>query len=203
MRGTKLTDRLKTGRLDRIVVRMAVTPLRERTRREIEQQAIVLFSEKGYQATSLQDIATAVGCSKATVLYHFNGKPAVLAAVLEQPASLVAALIEEMEQLAPAEARERTIVGFVELGVRYRGLLNLLNDVIPTFKEIPEFDGLVEVGSKLARLLAGNDEPQQLALAEFAIHGLLGACRAQDHFTDDALRELGITALRRLTVPPA
>ena len=64
-----------------------------------------LFTEKGYTATSLQDIATAVGCSKATVLYHFNGKPAVAAAVLEPAAKLVADLVAEAAQLPPAEAQ--------------------------------------------------------------------------------------------------
>jgi len=58
---------------------MAVTtPARERTRHEIVRQAMNLFQAGGYNATSLQDIATAAGCSKATVLYHFSGKPAVL-----------------------------------------------------------------------------------------------------------------------------
>lgn len=182
---------------------MAVTPLRERTRREIEQQAIVLFSDKGYLATSLQDIATAAGCSKATVLYHFTSKAAVLASVLEQPSALLAALLDEASQLPPAEAQELTINGFVDLGVRFRGLLNVLNDVIPSMLEIPELEGLVAAGDKLARLLAGSDDPAQIAMAEFAIHGLLGACRVEHlKYTEEELRDLCVKATRRLLTRP-
>ena len=183
---------------------MAVTPLRERTRREIEQQAIVLFSDKGYLATSLQDIATAAGCSKATVLYHFTSKAAVLTSVLDQPSAQLTALLDEASRLPAAEAQELTLNGFVDLGVHYRGLLNVLNDVIPRMDDIPELAGLVAAGDKLARLLAGSDDAQQVALAEFAMHGLIGACRAEHLYTDDELRELCLSATRRLvTAPPA
>src|SRR5689334_19760997 len=69
------------------------TPARERTRHEIVRQAMRLFQDRGYGAVSLQDIASAAGCSKATVLYHFNGKPAVLAAVLEPAGADLAELV--------------------------------------------------------------------------------------------------------------
>jgi AcrR family transcriptional regulator len=185
-----------------MVIGVAAKPLKDRTRRAIEQQAVVLFAEKGYQATSIQDIATAAGYSKATVLYQFAGKAELLAAVLEQPAGTVAALVEEASQLAPGEAQEVTITGFVDLAVRFRGLLNVLNDVIPTMTGIPAFDGMVEVGSKLARLLAGSLDPHQVALAEFAIHGLLGECRSPNQLPDDALRDLCVDAMRRLLTAP-
>jgi AcrR family transcriptional regulator len=181
---------------------MAATPLRERTRHEILQQAMNLFAEKGYDATSLQDIATAAGCSKATVLYHFNGKPAVLAAVLEPPAGTVAALVAEAALLPPAEAQQRAITGFTELAVRFRGLISLLNDVMPTIGQMPEFDGMVAAGEDLARLLAGTDDPREVGLAGYAIHGLLGECRAPVQRTDDDLRVLCVTAMRRLLIAP-
>lgn len=183
---------------------MAAKPLKDRTRRAIEEQAVVLFAEKGYQGTSVQDIAKAAGYSKATVLYQFDGKAALLAAVLEQPASTVAALVAEAGELPPAEAQERVVTGFVELAVRFKGLLNVLNDVIPTMGDFPEFEGMVEVGGKLARLLAGSDEPKQVGLAEFAIHGLLGECRSPHHrLSDEALRDLCVDAMRRLLTVPS
>jgi AcrR family transcriptional regulator len=177
---------------------MSGTPVRERTRREIQQQAMALFAEKGYHATSLQDIASAAGCSKASVLYHFNGKPAVLAAVVEPSAATVAALVEEAAHLPPAEAQERAITGFVDLAVRFRGLVTVLNEVIPTMPEIPEFGPMVADGQNLVRLLAGSDDPRRLDLAGFAVNGVLGEFRSPLQRTDDDLRELCVTAMRRL-----
>jgi AcrR family transcriptional regulator len=182
---------------------MAVTPVRERTRREIQQQAMALFAEKGYQATSLQEIATAAGCSKATVLYHFNGKPAVLAAVVEPAAAKVTTLVKEAAQLPPAEAQERAITGFVDLAVRFRGLLTVLNEVIPTMPQLPEFHAMVADGQRLAALLAGGDDPHRLGLAGFAIHGLLGECRSLHHRGDEELRDLCVAAMRRLLTEPS
>ncbi|HEY0471329.1 MAG TPA: TetR/AcrR family transcriptional regulator [Kribbella sp.] len=179
---------------------MAVTPVRERTRREIQQQAMALFGEKGYQATSLQDIATAAGCSKATVLYHFNGKPAVLAAVVEPAAANVTALVDEASRLAPTQAQELAITGFVDLAVRFRGLLTVLNEVIPTMPQLPEFHAMVADGQRLAALLAGGDDPYRLGLAGFAISGLLGECRSPHHRSDDELRDICGAAMRRLLI---
>jgi AcrR family transcriptional regulator len=197
-----LTDRLKTGRSVRMMMGMAATPLRERTRQEILRRAMELFAEKGYAATSLQDIATAAGCSKATVLYHFNGKPAVVAAVLEPAAKLVAELVAEASQLPPAKAQARLITEFTEIAVRFRGLLDVLNDLMPTMDQLPEFQGLVAVGAELTRLLAGTDDPREIAMAGYAIQGLLGECRAPVQRTDEDLRDLAVTAMRRLLITP-
>lgn len=46
----------------------------ERTRREIMDQAILLFSQKGYAQTSIEDISKAAGYSKGHIYYHFQNK---------------------------------------------------------------------------------------------------------------------------------
>lgn len=180
------------------------TPARERTRREIEQQAMALFASKGYSATSLQDIATAAGCSKATVLYHFNGKPAVLAAVLAPSRAALREVVEEAAQLPPVQAQELAIRRFSELAVTFRGLIAVLQDVLPTMGEMPEFAGLVADGLQLTAIMAGTaDDQLELDVATFAINGLLGECRHPGNRSDEELRELCHTALRRLLRPPA
>jgi AcrR family transcriptional regulator len=198
----KLTDRLKTGRSVRTLVDMAVTtPARERTRLEIVRQAMRLLQAKGYNATSLQDIATAAGCSKATVLYHFNGKPAVLAAVLEPAAADLAELIRTAEKLPRAEAQEFAIRHFTDLAVVHRGVVDVIQDVIPVIDEMPEIADLVANGMQMTRYMAGSDDPIEHDLAQFAVNGLLGACRRPDGRTDEELRRLCDLALRRLIRP--
>lgn len=181
---------------------MAATPLRERTRREIQQQAVELFAHKGYESTSLQDIATAAGCSKATVLYHFNGKPAVLASVLEPSAVALAALVAEAAAKSPEAAQEHAISGFVDLAVRFRGLVSVLHHALPDLICTAEFSGLVVAGEQLTELLAGSAGARELAMARFAVNGLLAECRDSDDRTDDDLRDVCDTALRRLLRAP-
>jgi AcrR family transcriptional regulator len=178
---------------------MAVTtPARERTRHEIVRQANDLFQVKGYNATSLQDIATAAGCSKATVLYHFSGKPAVLAAVLEPASADLAGLLAQATTMNRAGAQEFAIQAFIDLAVVHRGVTDVLQDIIPVIEEMPEVAGLVANGMQLIDLMAGSDDPLEHDLAKFAVNGLLGECRHPGERTDEELRRLCDIALRRL-----
>ena len=178
---------------------MAVTtPARERTRLEIVRRAMDLFQANGYNATSLQDIASAAGCSKATVLYHFSGKPAVLAAVLEPAAADLAELIKTADKLPRPEAKEFAIERFIDLAVVHRGVIDVLQDVIPVIEKMPEIAGLVADGIRLTGFMAGSDDPLEHDLAKFAVNGLLGECRHPGERTDDELRKLCEIALGRL-----
>ena len=176
----------------------AITPARERTRHEIVRQAMDLFQANGYTATSLQDIATAAGCSKATVLYHFSGKPAVLAAVLEPAAADLSGMIAKAATLSQAEAQEFVIQRFIDLAVEHRGVVDVIQDVIPVILELPEIAGLVADGIRMTDYLAGSDDPLERDLAKFAVNGLLGECRHPGERTDDELRRLCEIALGRL-----
>ncbi|GAA1584248.1 TetR/AcrR family transcriptional regulator [Kribbella hippodromi] len=177
---------------------MAVTTARERTRHEIVRQAMDLFQAGGYNATSLQDIATAAGCSKATVLYHFSGKPAVLAAVLEPAAADLARLVAAAAELPRAAAQELAIRQFIDLAVVYRGVIDVIQDVIPMIAEMPEIGPLVADGIRLTEYMAGSEDPLERDLAKFAVNGLLGECRHSDQRTAEDLRRLCEIALRRL-----
>ncbi|NUT18768.1 MAG: TetR/AcrR family transcriptional regulator [Hamadaea sp.] len=55
-----------------------------RTRQAIVTTAAELFTERGYAATSLSDIATVAGVARPTVFASFGSKPALLRQVLDQ-----------------------------------------------------------------------------------------------------------------------
>ena len=48
------------------------------TRARIQEIALALFSTRGYEATSLQEIAAALDVTKAALYYHFPSKAALL-----------------------------------------------------------------------------------------------------------------------------
>jgi AcrR family transcriptional regulator len=56
----------------------------EARRAEILQMALEAFSARGFQGSSLREIAEAAGLSQAGVLHHFSSKEALLAAVLAE-----------------------------------------------------------------------------------------------------------------------
>ena len=54
------------------------------TRSQILEAAAQIFSEKGYHAASMQDIARAVNLQKASLYHHVSGKQEILVELLDQ-----------------------------------------------------------------------------------------------------------------------
>ena len=74
----------------------AGTPPEERIHR-IYHEAAAVFLEKGYQATTLQDIAAAVGLTKAGLYHYIRSKERLLFDILTFALDRI-----ETEVLAPA-----------------------------------------------------------------------------------------------------
>ena len=64
------------------------------TRTRVINAAVALFGTRGYEATSLDQVAEASGVRKQTVLYHFGDKEGLLAAVIDRSAGDLAAALE-------------------------------------------------------------------------------------------------------------
>jgi AcrR family transcriptional regulator len=74
---------------------------------EIKQAAFHLFATKGYECTSMQDIARAVGLKKQSLYSHFAGKQELYGLILKEQAEIVISgmhiAIERLEN-EPTEA---------------------------------------------------------------------------------------------------
>jgi TetR/AcrR family transcriptional regulator len=60
--------------------------------------AISLFSEQGFDAVSMREIACSAAVSKANIYHHFDSKEALYFAILEQSASDLAGLVENLAE---------------------------------------------------------------------------------------------------------
>jgi AcrR family transcriptional regulator len=76
--------------------RNGVAPTRKRDE-EVYAAALRLFTEKGYHATSMQDIAAAVGLYKGSLYHYIGGKDELLARVFERG---MGSLLDEVEAIA-------------------------------------------------------------------------------------------------------
>ena len=65
------------------------------SRQQILEAAAQIFSQKGYHATSMQDIASAVDLKKASLYHHISSKQEILLALLDQALDLVIAQVNE------------------------------------------------------------------------------------------------------------
>ncbi|CAM5676147.1 TetR family transcriptional regulator [Mycolicibacterium aubagnense] len=70
----------------------------EQTRDEVLRTARRLFAERGYDGTSLQQIADAMSVTKANVYYYFRTKEVLLQALLDPFVRALTELLDRAEQ---------------------------------------------------------------------------------------------------------
>ena len=85
-----------------------VTARRGDTRTRIQQVALELFAEQGYERTSLREIADRLGVTKAALYYHFKSKEDIVRSFTEDYFAQLDALIEwgRSQLPGPATAHE-------------------------------------------------------------------------------------------------
>jgi AcrR family transcriptional regulator len=79
----------------------------------IVSQARRLFTERGFEATSIDDIAEAAGIAKGAVYHHFASKEAVFERVLEDVQAQIAAAPAPPEALARRDPGEQIAAGML------------------------------------------------------------------------------------------
>jgi len=187
---------------------MATAPLRSHDR--ILQKALALFSEKGYDATSVREICEAAGITKPT-LYHFYGSKEGVYQALVQGA-LERFQADMMHALA-GDGSLRTHLSrmaraYVDAAVREPGLARFLMALIhnpPRSAPATDFVGfyhgiLAEAGRTLEAAVARGEVapgPTEVRLLVFmgalgeAMHGYLLSGRPQlTHELADSLVEV-------------
>ncbi|MEW9550898.1 TetR/AcrR family transcriptional regulator [Nonomuraea sp. NPDC050783] len=178
--------------------------MREDTRTRIQEVALRLFTEQGYEATSLREIAEELGVTKAALYYHFKTKDDIVA-------SLVDLLVAETEELVEwVRSRPKTPETRLELLERYAE-----NLARPRHLEITRFlernqtalrahPKLIKMREAMLALTAELSEPGadpveriSRSLALFALHAGKWM-RPQDDLTEDEIAKASMEVARRL-----
>lgn len=172
-------------------------------RGDILESAARLFATHGFRGTSLQDIASDVGCSKASLLYHFTNKDAILTELLTPAGQALAALVERLAPLQGKEAARAAVEGLVELALRFRPQIKIMLQDVDTMicrPELPDVNHLIE---GLTDALGGrSDAPRAKVWAWMAMLGILLTSAGDLVVSDETLRaELRRGALRTLGHP--
>ncbi len=129
MRST--TDRIgrwsdQNGRQSR-TVGVVPRPFRQQIDDGILDRAAALFARRGFAKTSVQDVADAVGLSKAGLLHHFPSKDALYEAVLVQADSLGRAALDQVRHLPVGPLRDHRVVEvFVDVALAHPGVVALM-----------------------------------------------------------------------------
>jgi AcrR family transcriptional regulator len=90
--------------------------IRPDTRARIQQVAVELFTEHGYDGTSLREIAERLDVTKAALYYHFKSKEDIVASLVEDYAKQMDALIAwGREQPRTAATRAEILNRYVDI----------------------------------------------------------------------------------------
>ncbi|MFB3921639.1 MAG: TetR/AcrR family transcriptional regulator [Terriglobia bacterium] len=92
--------------------------------REICRTAARVFYEKGYDGASMQDIAKAVGLTKAGLYHHVGSKDKLLFEIMNYGMDILdETVLQKVRDIAdPREKLRQTIIGHIDLVVRSRDL---------------------------------------------------------------------------------
>jgi AcrR family transcriptional regulator len=94
----------------------ADTRSRTDTRARIQQVAVELFTEHGYEGTSLREIAERLGVTKAALYYHFKSKEDIVASLVEDYYGELDGLITwGRSQPASDETRRQILRRYVQI----------------------------------------------------------------------------------------
>jgi AcrR family transcriptional regulator len=184
-----------------------------KTRREIVDQALQLFSLKGYHNTSINDILAATGLTKGGLYGHFASKEKLWDAAYERAVDVWKGIVlKDLDTIADpldriARLIENDLRGYVAARVFQGGCVffNLLVEL--SGQSQPMADQILTGYDRFADLLAGwleeakasgglRDDADPREIASFLVMALNGAAALYAARRDDKILEETIRQLR-------
>lgn len=162
----------------------------ERTKAAVLTTARRLFAERGYDATSLQEIADEMGVRKANVYYYFKTKGAILTALLESVTAPMSALLNELPGVDDLDARKMLLAkGFADETVRSYRTFGTMNLGDPGLLREPEAAAVMNgLAGRALRLLFGDSPTSDQRAAFWLVFDLAPVLRRLDDLSDEELR---------------
>ena len=98
------------------------------TKQDILEASAQVFAEKGYHASSMEDIAQIVGVKKASLYHHVDSKQEILVELLDQSLDMLIDRLEEVisEDLPNEEKFRRAITTYMEALIEHKALSSVL-----------------------------------------------------------------------------
>ena len=165
------------------------------TRQRIQDVARELFSQKGVQRTSLQDIANRLGITKPALYYHFSSREDLVRSIIEPLIDDGERFLAEHERRRKAEraAPRELLEGYFDFHYKHRADLLLAVAELSTLADLGLIDRMLAWRERLTKLVfGGRPTLDQSTRAVIAFGGLQDCCL---QFPD-----AGYGQLRRATV---
>jgi AcrR family transcriptional regulator len=146
---------------------------REARRSQIKEDALRVFSEKGYHATSVTDLVDAAGVARGTFYLYFDGKDAIFLELLDDLTAHLRANIVGIDPSRGAASMEDQLHATIVRILRTVESNQPLTRII--FREAVGLDAVVD-----ARLAAFDDELYGYVARSIQVGVASGTIRATD-----------------------
>ena len=143
-----------------------------KTKRKIFETSMKLFAEKGYDATSIEEITATVGVAKGTLYYHFTSKEEIFNFLIEEGMKLLQNSIDiKTAKLSNYIDKIKAIVLIqIKIVVKYENLITILLSQFwgneprnqkckkHIYNYIDKIEQIVKQGIECGQIKKGNSE---------------------------------------------
>ncbi|MGN1326732.1 MAG: TetR/AcrR family transcriptional regulator [Clostridia bacterium] len=184
-----------------------------KTKRKIFETSMKLFAEKGYDATSIEDITAQVGVAKGTLYYHFSSKEEIFEFLIVEGVKLLKNSIEiKTEKLDNSLDKIKAIVLIqIKVLVKYEDFMTIvLREIWGTgprsilckkyvFEYIQMIEEIVEDGINKKEIIDGEKNVIASGIFGFTCSSLIYKMRReQDINIAELYSEIEKTFIRKL-----
>lgn len=171
------------------------------TKAAIHRAALEQFSSRGYEQTSLREIAEQVGISKASLYYHYSSKQDLLQAIIGTFFDDIRAVFAQLDGLEWSPEREREMLtAYLDVVIKHRRtgptVLRDLTAVLAAFDD--QLGDLIDQSRGFQLWLAGpNPSAADRILAAAAVEvigAVLSAGLDQSAVSDEEIRTVLLDA---------
>ncbi|MFE1597135.1 TetR/AcrR family transcriptional regulator [Nocardia sp. NPDC058705] len=163
------------------------------TKQAIRDAAVALFAAKGFEQTSLREVADVVGITKASLYYHYASKLDLLLAIIDPIIDHMRDIVEDIEAVPYDDEGIRAVLRTYLRGmIRHRDAGALcVRDTAAIVNAIADrYPDLMEPTRELRLWLAGPDPTQASTLRAAAAIEVLGVALLSSELAPGATDEV-------------
>lgn len=184
-----------------------------KTKRKIFEASMKLFAEKGYDATSVEEITATVGVAKGTLYYHFSSKEEIFEFLIEEGVKLLKNSIDiKTENLQNSIDKIKAIVLIqLKVLVKYEDFMTIVLSEIwgsstrsvickkYIFEYIEMVENIVKEGIKKGEIIEGDSNVIASGIFGFTSSSLIYKMRKEKEIeVPELYAEIDKTFIRKL-----
>ncbi|RCG26786.1 TetR/AcrR family transcriptional regulator [Sphaerisporangium album] len=177
------------------------------TRTRIQEIALKLFTEQGYEATSLREIAEELGVTKAALYYHFRTKDDIVASLGEDRQAEMERLIKwAQDQPRTVETRREFVLRYAEslYNANHHAFMRFMERNQTALRDHPKLEKMRSLMTSLVGILwEEHDSTAQRLRSSMAIFTLHAAwfLLKEDEVSEDERKKAAVEVALELIEP--